>query len=145
MLMSSNSNSLLRNEMYWRSHPSEILEKLNTTTSGLDQSEVLKRQKQYGFNTIHNKNVSFLSILLRQFTGNPLIIILAIATFISFILGQSSSYYIFGIILASVFLGLWNEYSAEKTVENLLKKISPTALTERAGEKLEIPISHLTI
>src|SRR5258706_3352023 len=146
MLSLSKEKGLLKNEMYWRSSPSEILEKLNSTISGLDQSEVLKRQKQYGFNTIQKKNVSFLAIFLRQFTSNPLILILAVATFISYILGQHvSSYYIFGIIIASVFLGLWNEYSAEKTVENLLKKISPTALTERANEKLEIPVSHLTI
>src|SRR5205807_2114021 len=97
-------------------------------------------------NTIHKRSVNFFPLFIRQFTGNPLIIILAIATFVSFLLGQHiSSYYIFAMIIVSVFLGLWNEYSAQRTVESLLKKISPTALVERHGEKLEIPVTHLTI
>jgi len=119
---------------------------MSTTTSGLPEKEVLERQKHYGLNIIHHRNVNFLTIFFRQFSGNPLIIILAVATFISYTLGQHiSSYYIFGMIFVSVFLGLWNEYSAVRTVDALLKKISPTALVERHGEKLEIPVTHLTI
>ncbi|HSW97284.1 MAG TPA: magnesium-translocating P-type ATPase [Candidatus Saccharimonadales bacterium] len=130
----------------WNVSSEEILKKFQTSLSGLSKEEVFKRQKKYGLNTIHKKQISFLTIFLRQFTGNPLIIILAAATFISYILGQHiSSYYIFGIIIASILLGLWNEYSAVKTVDALLKKISPTTLVERSGEKLEIPVSHLTV
>lgn len=137
---------LLRESVYWKATPDEILQNLHTATSGLTEVEVIKRQKQNGLNIIHKRNVNFLTIFLRQFTGNPLIIILAAATFISYLLGQQiSSYYIFGIIIASVILGLWNEYSAFRTVDALLRKISPTALVERNSEKLEIPVSHLTI
>ncbi len=114
--------------------------------NGLTTEEVNKRQKIYGLNIIHKRNITFLSILLRQFSGNPLIIILALATFVSYLLGQHvSSYYIFGIIIASILLGLWNEYTAVKTIDNLLKKISLTALVERNNEKIEIPVSQLTI
>lgn len=48
-------------------------------------------------------------------------------------------------ILLSVVLGWWNEYSAERTIDHLLKKISPTALVLRQDVKTEIPASHLTI
>ena len=124
----------------------EVLTKLNTEASGLTEPEIIKRQKEYGLNILKRARANFFSILLRQFTGNPLIIILAAATFFSFLLGQQiSSYYIFAMIILSVLLGLCNEYTAEKTVDTLLKKISPTALVERKGEKLEIPVSHLTI
>src|SRR6185437_4316539 len=140
------ATDLLQEKMYWQEEPDEIVQKLQSSLSGLEEKEVLKRQAQYGLNTIHKKNVNLLTLFIRQFTGNPLIIILAVATFISYLLGQHiSSYYIFGMIILSVFLGLWNEYSAVRTVENLLKKISPTALVERNGEKLEIPVTHLTI
>ncbi|HSX10079.1 MAG TPA: magnesium-translocating P-type ATPase [Candidatus Saccharimonadales bacterium] len=140
------SIDLLKEKDYWSRNPEEILQKMQTEISGLSEKEVLERQKKYGLNIIHERKVNFLTIFVRQFTGNPLIVILAIATFISYLLGQHiSSYYIFGIIMASVVLGLWNEYSAVKTVDSLLKKISPTALVERHGEKLEIPVTHLTI
>src|SRR5258708_10710770 len=137
---------LLKEKIYWQKTPDELLEHLNTTLSGLSETEVIQRQKQYGPNTIHKNRVNFITLLIRQFTGNPLIIILAVATFVSYLLGQHiSSYYIFIMIIASVVLGLWNEYSAVRTVDALLKKISPTALVERHGEKLEIPVTHLTI
>lgn len=137
---------LLKEKTYWQQTADELLQSLHTTSSGLSENEILQRQKKYGLNSIRKNNVNFLTIFIRQFTSNPLIIILAIATFISYLLGQQiSSYYIFAMIIISVFLGLWNEYSAVRTVDALLKKISPSALVERHGEKLEVPVSHLTI
>ncbi len=131
---------------FWRLSYEDVLTKLESRLSGLTESEVLERQRKYGLNTIHKRKVNLLLIILRQFKSNPLIIILAIATFVSFILGQQiSSYYIFGMILVSIVLGVWNEYGAEKTVEALLRKISSTALVVREDQKTEIPVSQLTI
>lgn len=114
--------------------------------SGLCDSEVLIRQKQYGLNIIQVKKFNSLSLFFRQLTGNPLLIILVAATFISFLLGdRTSSFYIFGVIMVSIFLGFWNEYSAERTVEGLMKKIAPLTLVIRNGEKQEIPVSQLTV
>ncbi len=124
----------------------DLLSELQTRNAGLTQAEVLERQKKYGLNTINKSKSNFFTILLRQFTGNPLILILAFSTFISYLLGQQvSSYYIFLMIMVSIALGLWNEYTAGKTIDNLLKKISPTTLVMRNDEKQEIPVSHLTI
>jgi Mg2+-importing ATPase len=114
--------------------------------TGLSTAEAKTRLKKYGPNLIHKRKINFLTILLRQFTGNPLIIILGVATFISFLLGQHvSSIYIFWMIILSVSLGIWNEYRAEKVVDDLLKKITPTTLVIRDGEKKEIPVHDLTI
>lgn len=113
---------------------------------GLTTEEVRKRQKIYGENTIHKKKLNIFVILFRQLTTNPLIIILGVATFISYLLGQHiSSYYIFGLIIASILLGFWNEYSAARVIENLLKRISPTALVIRDNEKQEIPVKDITV
>lgn len=124
----------------------DTLTRFESRPSGLNTQEVRERQKLYGLNTIHKRKVNILTLLLRQFTSNPLILVLATATFISYLLGQQiSSYYIFGMILVSVFLGLWNEYSAERTIDSLLKKISPTAFVMRNDERVEIPVKELTI
>lgn len=124
----------------------DTLAKVGSRLSGLSDAEVRARQQTYGPNIIRKRKVTLLSIVLRQFASNPLILILAIATGVSFLLGQHiSSYYIFGMILVSIFLGVWNEYGAEKTIDTLLKKISPTALVIRNDQKLEIPIMQLTI
>src|ERR1035437_8156866 len=134
------------NSLFWKLTSKELLDELETTPEGLSGEQISTFQKQYGLNIIHKRKANLLVILIRQFTGNPLIIILGIATLFSYFLDQHiSSYYIFGIIVASVLLGLWNEYSAERTIDNLLKKISPTALVIRNNEEIEVPVVDLTI
>jgi Mg2+-importing ATPase len=133
-------------DSYWKMTVNDIFTRLKTQQSGLDEREVTKRQAAFGLNRIDKRKVNFFSILLRQISGNPLLIILTAATLISYFLGQQiSAYYIFGMIIVSIGLGWWNEYSAERTVENLLKKITPDALVIRNGEKQEIPVSHITV
>ncbi|HET9947148.1 MAG TPA: magnesium-translocating P-type ATPase, partial [Patescibacteria group bacterium] len=113
---------------------------------GLSSQEVLEHQKKYGLNVFYKQKTSVLNLLFRQITTNPLTVILLIATFVSYSLGQRvSSYYIFTMILLSVFLGFWNEFSAQKTVETLLKKISSTVLVIRNGKQEEIPASQITV
>lgn len=130
----------------WQFSPEEVWREFGVKENGLNENEVLQRQREYGLNLLSVKKVNFFSIFWRQISGNPLILILATATFVSFLLGERiSALYIFVMILVSVFLGLWNEFTAEKTVENLLKKITPEAFVMRAGEKEEVPVSHLTV
>lgn len=126
---------------------SGVLSMMQTNSDiGLTEEQANLRRKQFGPNLLQFKNFTLFSLILRQFTGNPLILILGAATFLSFLLGDhTSSFYIFGIILISIFLGFWNEYSAEKTVEGLLKKIAPSCLVVRGGEKQEIPVARLTL
>jgi len=132
--------------LLWNLSPDELFQRLGVTPFGLSEHDVTVRHKQHGLNIIHKRSFNIFTIFIRQFTSNPLIIILVLATLASFFLGQrTSSYYIFGTILLSIFLGVWNEYSAEKTVDNLLKKISPTSLVIRGGERIQIPASHITI
>src|ERR1700694_4683444 len=140
------SVNILPNQNYWSLSAEEVLNNLRTKDTGLTENEILSRQKQFGLNLIQAKKFSIFSIILRQLTGNPLILILTVATFTSFLLGQRvSAFYIFWMIIVSISLGVWNEFTAERTIENLLKKITPSALVVRNGEKQEILVSHLTL
>lgn len=131
---------------YYNLSIDETISKLKAKTSGLSEEEAAQKQKQYGLNIIHKRKINILTIFIRQITGNPLLITLIAATLISFLLDQRiSSYYILWMIMVSIILGLWNEYSAEKTIDNLLKKISLTALVIRNNEKKEIPVTQITI
>ncbi len=137
---------LLHKSLYWHEVAEEVLLRLGSSRQGLSEAEVLQRQKMYGLNTVRRRRVNLATIIFRQFTGNPLIVVLGIATLVSYFLGQHvSAYYIFGMILLSLGLGTWNEWSAVKTVESLLKRIAAMAIVSRHGEKMEVPVSHLTI
>lgn len=127
--------------------PSEILSILHTSSSlGLSSIESQRRLQIYGLNSIREHGSHPLKLFMRQVTGNPLVIILALATTVSFFLGERiSSFYIFGMILLSVGLGYWNEYQAERTVRELLKKITRQTNVIRDGKKITIPASQLTL
>lgn len=123
-----------------------ILQEIDTRESGLLSQTAEIRQVKYGLNIIHPKKANGWRILWRQISGNPLIIILIIATSVSYFIGQTvSAYYIFGMIILSIGLGFWNEFSAERIVQALLNKISLSAVVMRDDEKIEVPVSHITI
>ncbi len=87
--------------------------------------------------------MTYLNIFLRQLK-NPLLFVLAVATTVSFFLGQRSSALVIFIMMSlSVFLGFWNEFTAEKIVQDLLNKISPMAVIIRNGIKQDVPVSSL--
>ncbi len=123
-----------------------LLEKLQTSARGLSQNEAIERQSLYGKNILEKHRIKIPQLLLRQFTTNPLLLILAVATTLSYLLGQHiSSYYIFIMIMVSVVLGFFDEYSAEKIVEKLLKKISPMSEVLRQDEIVKVKISDITL
>jgi magnesium-transporting ATPase (P-type) len=72
------------------------LAEIDTKETGLTTETAKIRQREYGLNIIHAKKTKGWQIFLRQFVGNPLLIILAIATTVSYFMGQHiSAYYIF--------------------------------------------------
>lgn len=88
---------------------------------------------------------SGLKILAHQFT-NPLLYILLTTTTISFFLGErTNSLIILAMVFMSLGLGFGNEYAAEKTISDLLKKISLTAIVVRHGKKIEIPVRDIEV
>jgi Mg2+-importing ATPase len=122
----------------------DILSNSRTVVLGLTHEEVLLRQKKFGLNIIHKKKINALTIFSRQIAGDPLILILIVCTFVSFLIGDRvSSYYILATVVLSITMGVFNEYSAEKTVDTLLKHITRNSLVIRDGEKKEVPVHDL--
>ncbi len=117
---------------------------LNSTRAGLNQFEIKKRLKVYGSNTFAKHTVSWTRILWRQITGNPLGLILTAAALVSFSTGdKNTGAYVLLMILISIVLGFWNEFSAEKTIKNLLKRVSLRAVVMRGGEKNEVMVADV--
>ena len=129
-----------------RATPQASLDLVKSSGSGLTEAEVLRRRKTYGLNTVQGSHFNVWKLLWRQIGGNPLVLILAAATTISYVMGQrTSAYYIFGMIVLSAGLGFWNEFAAARTVRDLLRRVSLMAIVSRGGKKQEVPVSHLTV
>lgn len=124
----------------------ELFKKYQTGEKGLSSKEVEKRQKKFGANIIQQKPFKILSIFIRQLSNNPLIIILMTITIISFLTAEkTSSYYIFAIIIISIFLGFWNEYFAQRAIEKLLKKIALSTIVIRDDQKMDISVFQVVV
>ncbi len=117
-----------------------VLAALASGPQGLPAEEAEARLEQYGFNElVAGKKISPVLILLRQFF-NLLMVILIIATGISFLLGEHlDAAVILAIVVACVILGFFQEYRAEQAAAALQELAAPHATVLRDGEETVIP------
>ncbi|HET9020738.1 MAG TPA: cation-translocating P-type ATPase [Ornithinibacter sp.] len=112
--------------------------------AGLTSSEALARLQRYGPNAIQAAGrLSPWRILLEQFR-NVLILILLVATALSFALGHGvESVVIAVIVVFAVLLGFIQEFRAERAIEALREMAAPTATVVRDAVTTEVPASDL--
>ena len=124
--------------------PEEALEELKVNEKGLSQEEAQKRLIAYGSNELKKeKGKSPIKLFIRQFT-DVLMIILLIATGLSFAVGElTDAIIILAIVIASATLGFTQEHRSEKAVEALKRMTAPTAIVLRDGKETKIPTSQI--
>jgi Mg2+-importing ATPase len=136
--MKSTKEVLVTRTDYWSLQPDEVYKALNTSKDGLTQGEASARLETAGYNELPRQGFSALGVLVRQF-GNPLFIILLVATIVSFFVGSPDQAITILIIIAlSVVLGFYNEYKAGKLIDELQRKVSIKAVVTRDGKVSEI-------
>jgi len=122
----------------------QVLERLQTSSQGLNVTEAANRLERFGFNelTIAAK-ISPLRILFNQFK-NILTLVLLGATLVSLVTGHGiDAMVIFVIVMVSAVLGFFQEYRAERALEALKKMLSPTATIVRDGKEIVIPAREI--
>lgn len=119
---------------------SESLKVLNSRLAGLTTEEAEARLAEQGPNELTPPHrISAWLIFWRQWQ-NLLIIILLLATGISFWLGEHlDAVVILAIVVACVFLGFIQEYRAEKAAAALQELAAPQATVRREGEEIVLP------
>ena len=130
--------------VFWSIAAHEMLQQLQTTAQGLTIDEARARLTRYGANLLKPKKKSdALTLLLSQFKS-PIILILFIATGLSFFLSDPvDAFIILTIVLVSGLLGFWQEHSAANAVEKLLAIVQITASVLRDGGTKEIPVEEI--
>jgi Ca2+-transporting ATPase len=122
----------------------ETLRKLNTSQTGLTDSEVTERRAKYGYNEIEEKaGISPFILFLSQFKS-LLIVILFAAAMVSLVLGKlPEAISIMTIVLFAGILGFIQEFRAGKALASLKKMAAPLAIVLRDGKEQEIPSREL--
>jgi len=127
--------------------PEAIAQELHTDAQqGLTQEDVLRRIAQYGKNTIvpARKKSVFLE-LLRHFES-PLIIILIVATVISFFVGEVvNALIILFILLTGSCIDYFEERSAGNAIEKLRQYVQNKTTVIRNGQQLEVLSEDLCV
>ncbi len=117
----------------------DVLRKLKTKQSGLDEAEAQKRLKRNGKNELPQKKKNVVvAILLEQF-GSPLVIIILVAMFFSFLIGHwADALFIVFVVLVNAIVAFIQEYKAEKVLNQLNKSVKFYCRIIRDGHQREI-------
>jgi len=113
----------------------EVIGKLNSDEKGLSEEDVRERVKKFGENRL-KKTTHFngLKVFLEQFKSF-LIIILILAALLSFFMRSSvDAIVIVAILLLNAGLGFFQEYKAEKAIEELRKMMVNEVKVIRDGK-----------
>jgi Mg2+-importing ATPase len=121
-----------------------LLERLESSQSGLTSQEAENRLRIYGRNELaKRKQRTVLVEFLLRFKS-PLVIILLIAGLISGLTGEIvNAAIIFTIVLLSVVLDFYQESKAEKASEMLKEKVATTATVLRGSVKQEVKLFEI--
>ncbi|MBV4425188.1 cation-translocating P-type ATPase [Clostridium tyrobutyricum] len=132
-------------KFYGKSIP-EVLDILKVSSKGLNDSEVEKRQQQYGYNELcegHKKSI--FQIFMEQFK-DLLIVILIVAATVSIFTGNfESAMVIFAVIILNSILGTVQQVKAEKSLKSLKALSAPTAKVLRNGIQVEISSREVVV
>lgn len=86
-------------------------------------------------NEITRQKFSAGRVFIRQFK-NPLLLVFIISTIVAFLIGEHTEALVIWIVMSiSIILGFWNEYQAERIVNDLIKRVSFTVSVVRDGIK----------
>ena len=126
---------------FWSEPLGDALVRLRSTKQGLTSEAAQQRLAEYGANLLKpRKRSNALTLLLAQFKS-PIILILLVATGLSFVLHDPvNALIILSIVLVSGLLGFWQEYSATNAVEKLLAVVQIKAKVLRDGSPREVPM-----
>ena len=142
-----NSNDM---KQYYNHSIEEVSEELQTDAGrGLDPDGIAARIEKYGKNTlVQKKGRPFIVMFLEQFKSF-LIILLIIAAVISGVMGVRTgeglldTYIIMGILLLNAFIGAYQEYQAQKSMDALKKMAAPMAKVVRGGESYIVNVEDV--
>ncbi len=129
----------------WHSQPAEVvLTKLGSTPKGLSGQEAARRLAADGPNELKEaKPISPLQILLGQFK-NLIVWILIVAGLVSGLLGEVvDCVAILAIVVLNAFIGFYQEFNAEKSIDALKKMTAPRAKVRRNAHVTSIPASEI--
>lgn len=125
---------------FWSLPVDELLQHLQSSSSGLTQLQATQRLEQYGANLFKPKKKSDAWTLFFAQFQSPIILILIFAAGLSFFLGDATdTWIILTIVFISGLLGFWQERGATNAVAKLLAIVQIKATVLRENTPQAVP------
>ena len=137
-------------KQYYNHSIEEVSKEFQTDAErGLSPDGIAARIEKYGKNTlVQKKGRPFIVMFLEQFKSF-LIILLIIAAVISGVMGVRTgeglldTYIIMGILLLNAFIGAYQEFQAQKSMDALKKMAAPMAKVIRGDESYIVNVEDV--
>ncbi len=128
----------------WSVSPTDILSQLHTSQEGLSGEEARHRLNSYGPNLLRGSTrLSTITLFITQFRS-PLVVILLVASILSFFLHDvTDAIIILAIVTASGVLGFWQENGATRAVEKLLAVVKVKTTVLRDSQQIDVPLENV--
>jgi P-type Ca2+ transporter type 2C len=136
----------MKHEVWYQQKTKDVFLSLQSQPSGLTPSEADLRLKKYGQNKLPEKNGHSWKLLLLSQVKSPLVYVLFGAALLSFFVGETVDVVvILFVVLLNTFVGFWQEYKADRSIQQLQGLIKQFATVIRGTETMQIPSSQLVI
>lgn len=123
-----------------------LLKRLNTSIGGLTEEEAEIRLEEHGYNQMDSEKKKSLFHKLMANLKNPLVILLAVLSLISYITGDAmAAIVMLSMVLLGVVLKFVEEMKADESAEKLKLMVSTTATVIRDGVQKEIELKNVVI
>ena len=131
-------------EFYKENIDTVINEFKSDRENGLDEPKVKLARQKYGSNLLKATNrIGLFKIISRQFLS-PLVLILIVASAISFYLGQfRDGSILLAIVLVNAIIGFYEEWKSENILASLKSLVVDNCNVIRNGNIIEIPVNEL--
>jgi len=143
--MDNLAKALITKQNWWAKSSDEVSQRLETDSQqGLSLKEVEQRQELWGFNVLPEaKKISPLKIFVNQFNNFIVWVLTGAATIAGFLGEWLDAGVILAIVVLNGFLGFFQEFRAEQSLQALKKLSTPTSKVTRNGELKEIPSKEI--
>jgi len=126
---------------YWAVPLETLLASLQATPQGLSSEQARERLSRHGPNRLARSSESGAALLLLRQFSSPIILILAGAACLSFLLDSpTDGVIILLIVLISGLLGFWQEVGAASAVRQLLQAVEVRTTVLRDGDPISLPV-----
>ncbi len=128
----------------WQRDVDDLLASLATTSSGLSEPEARTRLTRFGHNRLTRAATrSPAAILLAQFRGLPVILLIGSAVLSVATGGLGDALVIAGVVITNAVIGAWTEHHAERTIGALTRLPQTPVATFRDGTAMRTPLDRL--